>query len=79
MNMRLEAKSHKILAEIQKRHAKEQPKTAKNEIAKIQTYQISMAFGPLTSSFSVEWDFPIKLSLKLPIHKTICRCDDSKK
>ena len=36
---------------------KEQPKTAENKTAKIQTDQIYMAFGPLASSFSIERDF----------------------
>ena len=36
---------------------KEQLKTAENKTAKIQTDQKHMAFGPLTSSFSVERDF----------------------
>ena len=36
---------------------KEQPKTADNKTAEIQTDQMYVAFGPLISSFSVERDF----------------------
>ena len=36
---------------------KEQTKTAENKTTKIQTDQMYMTFGPLTSSFSIERDY----------------------
>ena len=80
-------KSHIILIEIQKgahNLKKEQPKAAEDKNTKIQTGQMYMAFGPLTSSFFIELDFKfwfsqlknqlsthvfnIKLSTKFVIH-----------
>ena len=42
---------------------KEQPKTVEHKTAKIQSDQMYMAFGLLTSNFSVERDFNVELSL----------------
>ena len=49
---------------------KEEPKTAEN----IQTDQMYMAFGPLTSSFSVERDFNISSPCEIQI--LFCRPEE---
>ena len=51
-----------ILIEIKKeaRYLKKNSQTPQEKTAKIQTDQINMAFGPITSCFSIEWDFSTK-------------------
>ena len=61
----LRPKSHKNLTEIKKEASYIKKGTAKHHrknTAKIQTDQINMAFGPITSCFSVERDFSNVLS-----------------
>ena len=56
-----------ILIEIKKeaRYLKKNSQTPQEKTAKIQTDQINMAFGPITSCFSIEWDFKNSLLLNV--------------